>query len=96
MIIRTASWFVTLPADHVQVGVSRGVPRGMPTDYKRYRAAGAGTGRACGLSWGRGNSALSHLIDEVSAGTNDKKVQKCDARHRARPQIARSFFSLGT
>ena len=37
MIIKTASWFVKLSADHVQIGVSRGVPRGM-TGYKRYRA----------------------------------------------------------
>lgn len=36
--IKTASWFVKLPGDHIQVGVSRGVPRGMPAGYKRYRA----------------------------------------------------------
>lgn len=38
MKIKTASWFVKLPADHIQVGVSRGVPRGMPAGYKRFRA----------------------------------------------------------
>lgn len=43
MIIKTASWFVKLPSDHVQVGISRGVPRGMPAGYKRYRALEPGT-----------------------------------------------------
>jgi hypothetical protein len=38
MTIKTASWFVKLPADHVQVGISRGVPQRMPAGYKRYRA----------------------------------------------------------
>jgi len=43
MIIKTASWFVKLPGDHIQVGVSRGIPRGMPAGYKRYRALEPGT-----------------------------------------------------
>ena len=37
MIIKTASWFTKLPADHQQVGISRGVPRGTPGGYKRFR-----------------------------------------------------------
>lgn len=41
--IKTASWFVKLPADHIQVGISRGVPRGMPSGYKRYRALEPGS-----------------------------------------------------
>jgi hypothetical protein len=43
MLIKTASWFVKLPADHVQVGVSRRVPRGMPTGYKRCRSLEPGS-----------------------------------------------------
>jgi hypothetical protein len=37
-MIKTASWLVKLPSDHIQVGISRGVPRRMPAGYKRYRA----------------------------------------------------------
>jgi hypothetical protein len=54
MIIKTASWFVRLPADHIQVGVSRGVPRGMPAGYKRYRALEPG-------SWFRSVSIPDYL-----------------------------------
>lgn len=36
-IIKTASWFTALPADHVKVGISRGVPRRMAPGYRRFR-----------------------------------------------------------
>jgi len=36
--IRTASWFTALPAGHLKVGISRGVPRGTKAGYRRYRA----------------------------------------------------------
>jgi len=52
--IKTASWFVKLPGDHIKVGVSRGVPRGMPAGYKRYRALEPG-------SWFRSVSIPEYL-----------------------------------
>ncbi|CFX24458.1 conserved protein of unknown function [Candidatus Filomicrobium marinum] len=35
-MILTSSWFTPLPADHLHIGISRGVPRGMKAGYKRY------------------------------------------------------------
>ena len=43
MKIRTASWFTKLPDDHLKVGISRGVPRGTPAGYKRFRTLEPGT-----------------------------------------------------
>ena len=34
--IKTACWFTPLPVDHVRIGISRGVPRGMQKGYFRY------------------------------------------------------------
>jgi hypothetical protein len=35
--IATSSWFATLdPAKYARIGISRGVPRGMPARYRRY------------------------------------------------------------
>lgn len=41
-LIRTASWFTPLPADHVRIGISRGVPRRMPEGYRVYRRLAPG------------------------------------------------------
>ena len=35
-IIKTGSWFVPLPSDHLRVGISRGTPRGQPRGFRRY------------------------------------------------------------
>lgn len=32
--IFTASWFTPLPTGHLRVGISRGVPRGLPAGYR--------------------------------------------------------------
>lgn len=42
MIIKTASWFTPLPADHVKIGISRGVPRRMAAGYRLYRELAPG------------------------------------------------------
>lgn len=36
MIIKTSSWFMKLPAQHVRIGISRGVPRNLPHSYNKY------------------------------------------------------------
>jgi hypothetical protein len=36
MAIKTGSWFMPITPDHVRVGISRGVPRGMPAGYRRF------------------------------------------------------------
>ncbi len=41
-LIRTASWFTPLPADHVRIGISRGVPRRTPAGYRVYRKLAPG------------------------------------------------------
>lgn len=35
-IIKTSSWFAILPDDHIRIGISRGVPRGIAGGYRRY------------------------------------------------------------
>ncbi len=41
--IKTASWFVPLPADHVRIGISRGIPRNeRDEDILTYRALAPG------------------------------------------------------
>lgn len=35
--MKTASWFTMLPADHLKIGISRGVPRKMPAGYRLFR-----------------------------------------------------------
>ena len=43
-VLKTSSWFAVLPARHVRVGISRGVPRGgsAGSGYKRYSALNPG------------------------------------------------------
>lgn len=38
----TASWFTPLPLGLVRVGISRGMPRGMPAGYRMYRKLAPG------------------------------------------------------
>jgi len=40
--MKTASWFTKLPADHLMIGISRGVPRGLPAGYRLFRALAPG------------------------------------------------------
>ena len=42
MDIKTACWFATLPAGHVKIGISRGVPRRMAAGYRVYRTLAPG------------------------------------------------------
>jgi Protein of unknown function, DUF488 len=35
-MIKTASWFTSLPPDHVRIGISRSVPRRTAAGYRRY------------------------------------------------------------
>jgi hypothetical protein len=42
MRIKTACWFVTIPSDHIKIGISRGNPRGMPAGYKLYKSLAPG------------------------------------------------------
>src|SRR3954464_8030948 len=40
--MKTSSWFTKLPSDHVQVGISRGVPRGTAAGYRRFTVLNPG------------------------------------------------------
>jgi hypothetical protein len=40
--IKTGSWFTPLPEDHIRIGISRGVPRGMPAGYRLFKALAPG------------------------------------------------------
>src|ERR1700738_3606421 len=42
MLIKTASWFTTLPDDHLRMGISRRVPRRMETGFRVYRRLAPG------------------------------------------------------
>jgi hypothetical protein len=42
-MIKTASWFAKLPAEHVKIGISRGVPRAEPAGYRRLLALEPGS-----------------------------------------------------
>ena len=39
----TASWFAKLPDGYMRMGISRGVPRGMPAGFRRYTNLNPGT-----------------------------------------------------
>jgi hypothetical protein len=40
--LKTASWRTKLPDDHLRVGISRGVPRGMAAGYRVFRKLAPG------------------------------------------------------
>lgn len=40
--MKTSSWFTTLPENHVQIGISRGVPRRMAAGYRVFRKLAPG------------------------------------------------------
>ena len=40
--MKTASWSTPLPADHLRIGISRGVPRRLPAGYRIYRKLAPG------------------------------------------------------
>ncbi len=40
--MKTGSWFTTLPADHIKIGISRGIPRRMEAGYRLYRKLAPG------------------------------------------------------
>jgi len=42
MEIKTGSWYAPVPADHIKIGVSRGVPRGMPAGYRTFKKLAPG------------------------------------------------------
>ncbi len=42
MTIKTSSWFIPLPADHLRVGISRGIPRRQPAGYRVFRKLAPG------------------------------------------------------
>jgi hypothetical protein len=70
MTIKTASWFTKLPDDHQQIGISRGVPRGMKAGYRRYPALNPG-------AWFNKVSAGEYLARynaEILAPLDPKKV----------------------
>lgn len=37
MKLVTSCWYTKLPDDYCRIGISRGVPRGQPAGYRRYR-----------------------------------------------------------
>jgi hypothetical protein len=40
--ILTGSWFTQLPATHIKIGISRGVPRGLPAGYRLFKKLAPG------------------------------------------------------
>ncbi len=40
--ILTGSWFSKLPATHIKIGISRGVPRGLAAGYRRFKRLAPG------------------------------------------------------
>lgn len=40
--MKTASWFTELDNNQVKIGISRGVPRGIPAGYRMFRALNPG------------------------------------------------------
>ena len=40
--MKTASWFTSLPDDHIRIGISRGAPRRMTAGYRRYKTLAPG------------------------------------------------------
>src|ERR1017187_9456071 len=40
--ILTASWFTPLPATHIKIGISRGVPRGLPAGHRLFKKLAPG------------------------------------------------------
>jgi hypothetical protein len=77
--IKTATWFTKLPPDHMKVGISRGVPRGTPAGYKRYRALEPGpwfNSVSIPEYLSRYNAILSgldpaHVVDELATACGD-------------------------
>jgi hypothetical protein len=43
MEIKTSSWFDEMPAGHVKIGISRGVPRRMAAGYRVFKTLAPGT-----------------------------------------------------
>ncbi len=41
-MIKTASWFTVLPADHLRIAISRGTPRGIGPGFRKYRKLAPG------------------------------------------------------
>jgi hypothetical protein len=67
--IKTASWFTKLPDDHQKVGISRGVPRGSPAGYKRFRALEPG-------AWFNSSTSADYLklYGEILARLDPREV----------------------
>ena len=42
MQIKTSRWFATMPPEHLKIGISRGVPRGMAAGYRIYKTLAPG------------------------------------------------------
>jgi hypothetical protein len=41
-MIKTGNWWTQLPADHLRIGISRGVPRNQQPGYRMYRKLAPG------------------------------------------------------
>jgi hypothetical protein len=41
-VIKTASWFSVLPADHLMIGISRGIPRRVSPGFRVFRKLAPG------------------------------------------------------
>lgn len=68
-MIKTGSWFVKIPDDHIKIGVSRYAPRGMARGYKLYRGLAPG-------AWFNAVSPQEYLIryNQILAGLDPAKV----------------------
>lgn len=40
--MKTGSWLAKLPDDHIKIGISRGVPRGLPAGYRLFKRLAPG------------------------------------------------------
>jgi hypothetical protein len=79
--IKTSTWHVKLPPNHVRIGVSRGVPRGTPAEYRRMFNLQPG-------SWFNSVSPAEYLerYDDILAKLDPQEV--ADTLQKAADDIA--------
>jgi hypothetical protein len=67
--ILTSSWFTKLPADHVRIGISRGIPRHQRAKYFLYRALNPGAWfKSCATPEEYARRYYNEILDRLDPG----------------------------
>ncbi len=75
-LIKTSSWYATLPADHIKIGVSRGTPRGLPAGYKLYKTLAPGPWfSSVGVEEYK-KRYFSEILDKLDPATVVKEIEE--------------------